>query len=75
VQLHNGPVGHAARLASEIKSGRIAYGEPPNHDCPGDVLTSKPLRILEFYARQSGQEWKRETELEVALQTEVAQQR
>ena len=72
VQLHNGPLGDAARLASEVKSGRIAYGEPPPHHCAGDVVTSRPLRILEFYMRQSGQEWKRDTGLEVSLQTEFA---
>ena len=61
VEMNNGPVGEVARLANEIESGRINYGEPPNHGCPGDISNSEALKILEYHDRRSGEEWKRQT--------------
>lgn len=75
VEVHNGPVGDASRLAKEVGSGRITYGEPPVHDCPGDLLHSQPLRTLQFYMRRSGEEWKRETRLETTLEQESVHRR
>ena len=72
VEMHNGPVGDASRLASEVRSGRINYGDPPSHDCPGDKVTSTPIRVLTFYMRQSGGGWKRDSSLEIQLQPESA---
>jgi hypothetical protein len=67
VEVHNGPVGDAGRLAKQITSGRITYGEPPHHDCPGDLLHSKSVRILRYHMRRSGDEWMRETRFEIGL--------
>jgi hypothetical protein len=72
VELHNGPVGDASRLAKEVKSGRVNYGDPPHHDCPGDMVNSEPLRIVEFHMRRSGEDWKRDTSFEGAVQPELA---
>jgi hypothetical protein len=67
VELHNGPTGESTRLAQEIKSGRISYGEPPNHACPGDTVNSAAVKVLQYCVRRSGQAWSRETGLEVPV--------
>ncbi len=36
------------------------------------MVTSEPVKILEFYMRSSGEDWKRDTSLEVSLRPEVA---
>jgi len=66
VEMQSGPIGEATRLATEIETGRINYGEPPCHDCPGDKVNSQAIKILGYYVR-AGEEWKREERAEVAI--------
>ena len=37
------------KLSQRIEDKGWRYGDPPVHDCTGDVMTSIPLQVLRFY--------------------------
>ncbi len=54
-------------LADEIERKIVNYGDPPNVGCcpTGYATTTVPLRVLEFWRRQSDGEFVRKPELEI----------
>ena len=64
-------------LADRIKDGSINYGAPPNIECcpRGIVMTSVPVRVLQYWRRNSRGEWQRypEFEIEVIESAEIAE--
>lgn len=52
-------------LSERIRDGIIHYGDPPNGDCcaAGASMNSIPLRVLEFWQRES-YDWVRKPEYE-----------
>lgn len=53
-------------LADFAESRDLRWGDPPNHNCGGDSMSSEPVRVVEFWDRISW-EWERRPELEVPL--------
>lgn len=49
--------------------GSFDYGDPPNHDCVGDSMSSVPLRVLQFWERRRAilARWIRDTSLELSF--------
>jgi len=48
--------------------GVFCYGEPPYHDCPaGEPMNTVPLEVLQFWKRNTGDDWERDSAHEFAL--------
>jgi hypothetical protein len=53
-------------LSERVKARSIHYGDPPNVACcsAGSTMNSDPIRVLQFWQRKGGLEWKRIKRLE-----------
>jgi hypothetical protein len=59
------------RLDQAIRNRDLRYGDPPNHRCSGDSMTSIPLRVLEFWRKPApGEEFERVRDLEIDVKPE-----
>jgi len=57
-------------LADQIRSKEIHYGDPPNTGCcpAGPTMNSEPRRVLEYWQREAGIDWKRDPSLEIDIE-------
>jgi hypothetical protein len=61
--------GEASALGERVRRGSVHYGDPPQHGCVGDTMTSESVRVVQFWERDRGVTygWKRVPELEIAF--------
>jgi len=52
-------------LSKRLKKGTLGYGDPPNHGCVGDTMSSYLIKVVQFWKRDTKEmEWVRVKELE-----------
>jgi len=58
----------ASTLASQIKSGYLHYGDPPNTGCcgAGSTMNCMDIKVLEYW-KKANFEWVRDSQLEIDL--------
>jgi hypothetical protein len=56
-------------LATDIRKRTLYYGDPPNIGCcaAGPVMSVVELKVLKYWRRELGQEWARDSSLEVGV--------
>jgi hypothetical protein len=60
----------ASELSTQIRSKSLHYGDPPNIRCceAGPTMNCIDHKVLEYWARQSGKDWKRNKKLELDIE-------
>lgn len=57
-------------LIEQIAHGFIHYGDPPNHvdeDHAGSTMNSIPIRVIQFWDREPGGDWRRVADAEIVI--------